>query len=188
MGKRKRHKQNGQETGEITIELPSGFTVSVRSMPPYYLDIIKDAIALPEYPRREIVLAAGDIIFVDYEPEPGQVLEPGDEDYELWVRWMSVDQDRERLEQLRRRARMDFLLANCVYVVNGPYSLDDDEWIANVEAAFDDFVIPAHPGKRKVIFLKTLVLNDQNSMSLVMNSAISEEVSMQGVTNALRGF
>jgi hypothetical protein len=167
--------------------MKSGFTVRVKSLPPYYKDLIDDTIPLPEYPTRTITLAAGDEVEWPYEPKE-EHFEPDHEDYELYVRWKAVDEDIEKLTKLRKTSRRNFLLSNCVDVVDGPYDLDDVEWVQRVEATFEDWSVPTHPGRKYLIFLMTQVITNAEDMEMVIQLSTAAEVSMQGVLNALRSF
>jgi hypothetical protein len=178
--RKKRKKSNKETLNSATIELKSGFTVRITPLPPYYKDLIDDTIPLPDYPTRTITLAAGDEIDWPYEPK--------EEHFELYVRWKAVDIEREELAKLRNRARSDFLLSNCVSVVDGPYDVDDIEWAQKVEAAFEDWRVPTHPGRRYLIFLRTQVLTDTEDLELVIRLSTAAEVTYQGVLHALRTF
>lgn len=190
MGRRNRSKRNRSNLDSLnstTVPMKSGFVVRVKALPPYYKDLLDDTIPLPEYPTRTIILAAGDEIEWPYEPKE-EHFDPDHEDYELYVRWKAVDEERNQLTELRKKARRDFLLSNCVDVVEGPYDLDDVEWVQRVEAAFEDWSVPTHPGRKYLIFLLTQVITDAEDMELVMKLSTAAEVSMQGVLNALRSF
>ena len=100
---------NGGDGGGTKLVMPSGFTIIVHPLPPYYKDIIDNAIPMPSYPKRRILLAAGDIAYMEYNP-PDDDVEYGHEDYELWLKWKSVDEERKVVEEQRKRARIDYLL------------------------------------------------------------------------------
>lgn len=174
-------------TSGVVLDLPSGFTVRVRPMPPYYLDVVDDAMPLPEYPKRSITLVAGDVIYVDYTP-PEQAPNADHEDYDLYMRWLAIDQARRDIGAARKRARMDFLLSTCVDILKGPLDYRNPGWIPKVEAAFPDYQVPEHKGKRLLIFLKTFVISSPDWMEIILRSALAEEATMQGITTALRGF
>jgi hypothetical protein len=185
--KHKKRKSNTESLNSTTVPLKSGFTVCIRPLPPYYKDLIDDTIPLPEYPIRTITLAAGDEIDWPYEPDE-EHFDPEHEDYELYVRWKSVDVERSKLNEIRNRARMDFLLSSCVDVVDGPYDVEDVEWAQKAEAAFEDWTVPTHPGRRHLVFLKTQVITDADDMEMVVGLSTAAEVTMQGILSALRGF
>lgn len=188
-GYQNRRRQNERESAGHEIDLQSGFTVRVKPLPPYYKDLINDNFPLRDYPTRKIRLAAGDVVDWPYKPseeEPSK----DDEDYDLWITWHAVDRDREDTEKQRTRARNDFLLANCVEVLEGPVDFEDDEWVYKVEAAFQEqnYTVPEHPGARLLVFLKTQVITDPTEFEVLVQLSIAPEVRMQGVLNALRGF
>lgn len=185
--RKRRSKSKADSLNSITIPMKSGFTVCIKPLPPYYKDLVNDTIPFPEYPTRIITLAAGDEIDWPYEPKD-EHSDPGHEDYDLYVQWKSVDAERDKRTELRNRARMDFLLSNCVDVVDGPYDVDDIEWAQRAEAAFEDWTVPTHPGRRYLIFLKTQVITDADEMEIVVSLSTAAEVTMQGVITALRGF
>ncbi len=189
MAKRKhnRRKSNTESLNSTTIPLKSGFTVCIRPLPPYYKDLIDDTILLPAYPTRIITLASGDEIDWPYEPDE-EHFDSEHEDYELYVRWKSVDVERNERTDMRNRARMDFLLSSCVDVVDGPYDVDDVEWAHKVEAPFEDWTVPTHPGRRHLVFLKSQVITDAEDMDMVVKLSTAAEVTTQGILSALRGF
>jgi hypothetical protein len=184
---KKRKKTRPEGLNSNIVPMKSGFTVSVTPLPPYYKDLVDDTIPLPEYPTRIIVLASGDEVEWPYEPDD-EHFDPDHEDYDLYVQWKSVDDEINTRTKLRNRARMDFLLSNCVDVVDGPYDVDDVEWVHKVEATFDDWIMPTHPGYKYLIFLKTQVITDANDMEMVVGLSTAAEVTMQGILSALRGF
>lgn len=185
MAKRKKKKQDSLNS--TIIPLRSGFKVRIRPLPPYYKDLIDDTIPLPEYPVRIITLASGDVVEWPYEPKEEHA-DPEHEDYELYVKWKSTDDEVARLEKIRKKSRMDFLLSSCVDVVDGPYDVDDIEWAQRLEAAFEDWSVPTHPGRKYLIFLKTQVITDADEMELIVSLSTAAEVTMQGILSALRGF
>ena len=172
----------------IEIELNSGFTVHVSSLPPYYMDMINDRFPIPEYPSREIALVSGDI--VDWPYEPGEdVPEEDHEDYELFVKWHTVDKKRKEVTNQRNTARVDYLLNMCVEIIDGPIEFDDQESLAyKLETAFPDFHIPEDKGQRRLLFIKHFVITTALELNSIVSSSTSQEVSMQGITSALRGF
>lgn len=182
------HQGHVKESAGVTLNLPSGYSVRVRPMPPYYIDIVEDALPLPEYPKRRIVLTAGDVIEIDYKP-PENMPSEQDADYELYLRWLAADQRRVEVERLRKRARMDYLLSTCVDIVgDGPKSYKNPTWMTEVEAAFPNYKVPVNPGKRRLVFLKTYVISAPEWMDLILRTALAEEATMQGIMSALRSF
>lgn len=177
-----------RESGSgIELNLSSGFTVFVKPLPPYYIDVIEEILPLPEFPTRKIVLAAGDIAEWPYEPTD-EAASPDHEDYTLYAKWKSVKIQRESILQKRDKARKDFLLSNCVRVVTGPVKYESDDWVNRVEAAFENYTVPEHEGKRLLIFLKTQVIATPEELEVIINYALSPEVTVQGIINALQGF
>ena len=172
------------------LPLQSGYVVFIKPLPPYYKDIVNDSIPLPDYPKRKIVLAAGDVIDWLYEPKPEHEAEDH-EDHELWMRWQVAHETKQKGEEIRQRARMDFLLSVCVDVLdgpNGPYEEQNDEWVQRVEAMYPGYKVPTHPGLRRLVFIKTQVVNSVDEMELILKLSTAPEVTMQGILNALQGF
>jgi hypothetical protein len=187
MAKRKRRKKNAESLNVHEVPMKSGFTISIKPLPPYYKDLVDETIPLPEYPIRIITLASGDEVDWPYKPED-EHSDPEHEDYDLYVQWKSVDAKVAKLTKIRNKSRMDFLLSSCVDVVDGPYGVNDDEWAWKVEAAFEGWTMPTHQGRRYLVFLKTQVITDAEDMELVIGLSTSPEVTMQGILSALRGF
>lgn len=167
--------------------LASDYTVFVQPLPPYYKDLVEQQFPLPEYPKRKIQLIAGDVVDWPYEPPDVPVAEDH-VDYDLYMLWNIADKARKEIVILRNVARVDYLLAMCVRVIEGEFTLDSDEWASNLEAAFPNFQVPEHKGKRYLLFLKHVVIRSAEEMDLVISMCTSPEVTMQGVINALRGF
>lgn len=173
---------HGQE-----LSLSSGYTVFIRPLPPYYKDLIEQQLPMPEYPNRKIKLFAGDEVDWPYEP-PKEDISKDHEDYELFVKWHQVDRMRKEVEKIRSVVRVDYLLSMCVDVVDGQYTVEDVEWAERLEAAFDNFKVPEHKGKRYLYFLKHIVITNSDEFSMIISLSTSPEVTMQGIINALRGF
>jgi len=169
------------------IVLSSGYTIFVQPLPPYYRDLIDQQFPLPKYPKRTIELAAGDSVDWPYEP-PDEPVDKDHADYELYVRWHSVTEKREQIEKVISLARVDYLLSMCVNVLDGEFEVSDDDWVDRLEAAFTDFQIPKHKGKRYLYFLKHVVIRTTEEMDMIINMSTSPEVTMQGILAALQGF
>lgn len=185
MAKNKTKSRNS--AGIVLDNLQSGFRIFVKPLPPYYIDLIDDQLPLPQYPKRAIKLLAGDIVYWDYNP-PEDPPDESSEDFELYARWREVDELRQELEKEREIVKRKFLLSNCVTVLDGPFKIDGKDWVDRVEAAFPNFSMPTHEGKKRLIFLQTQVITSVEEMRLVLTSSIAPEVTMQGISNALRGF
>lgn len=171
----------------MVLNLVSGFHIRVKPLPPYYVDLIEDVLPLPEFPTRKLVLAAGDVAEWPYEPKD-EAADPGHEDYSLYMKWKSVERERESITKKRDKARKDFLISNCVVVDDGPIDFQGDDWVNKVEAAFEDYEVPAHYGKRLLVFLKTQVISTPDELELILGFALQQEATMQGIVHALQGF
>jgi len=167
--------------------LSSGYDVFIEPLPPYYKDLIDQQFPLPKYPQRQIKLLAGDVVDWPYEP-PDEELPEDHEDYDLYMMWHTVDRQRKDIIELRNVARVEYLLSMCVTVLDGPYKVEDEEWVDRIEAAFPNFHVPTHKGKRRLLFLKHVVIRTNEEMELILNMCTSPEVTMQGVITALHGF
>jgi len=169
------------------VPLLSGYNVFVTPLPPYYKELVEQRFPLPDYPVRKIELAAGDLVDWPYEP-PKKLVKVDDDDYDLYIQWHIADKNRQEIQRLRNIARIDYLLSMCVAVTDGEYLVEDTEWADKLEAAFTDFQVPAHKGKRYLLFLKHIVITTTEEMDVVISLCTSPEVTMQGIINALQGF
>ncbi len=133
------------------------------------------------------MLAAGDVADWPYEPTK-EAEDPGHEDHQLYLKWKSIERERELTNIKRDRARKDFLLSTCVDVLDGPIEFESEDWMDKVEAAFEDYVVPEHYGKRLLVFLKTQVITTPEEFEMILGYSLSQEVSMQGIIRALQGF
>ena len=177
----------------ITRTLPSGFTIAVTPLPPYYADIIEDIYPERTYPTRKIVLHAGDIYDEPYELPKKEPDHADLEQYGLWLKWHEVDKFNEELKKKKVRMKRDLLLSLCVNILDGPIDIDDDEWIERIEAPFveegkEKSVNLLHKGQKRLLFLKYIVITDLQSLELIMNDTVFKEVSVQGISNALHNF
>lgn len=168
--------------------LSSGFTISVKSLPPYYMDIVQDAIPLLDYPMRTVRLMAGDVDHWPYKPPDDPPNESDTEEFELYRRWHAADEGNRDRQEKRKRAKRDLLLSLCVTVEDGPFSVDDQDWVHRVEGAFEDFKVPKHVGRRELLFLKSQVILEISEFEMIMGLATYSEISMQGVTSAMEGY
>jgi hypothetical protein len=171
-----------------TFKITSGFTISVKPLAPYYMDFIEDYYPMPEFPSRKITLASGDIIDYEYILPEIPPVDTG-EDMDLFIKYKFVEKEREKVTELRARTKRDFLLSTCVFIEpGGPVDFDEKDWEYRVEAAFPKYVIPTHPGKRRLVFLKAIVITTKEDMDLIIQRCLHQEVNMQSVLDALRGF
>ena len=167
----------------------SGYTVAVKPLMPYYMDVIEQAYPYTEYPKRVVKLAAGDEYGFEYTP-PAEPPDVSDVEYELWVKWHYAQEFNDDVDVRRNKARPDFLLANCVIVMDGPRPITDIEWVHEVEAALQpDFHVPKHPGSLFLLFLKTQVIRLPAERDLILETCTSyQEATWQGIYDALRRF
>lgn len=144
---------------------------------------------LLELPKREIILLAGDKYYEDYQI-PDEPPEPDSEDHELYVKTKYVLSRNEEIKGMRNRARRDLLLSTCIEIIDGPEKPEDEQWVQEVEAPFTDmdFQMPMHEGFRRLLFIKMRVLTDTKDAADVQRLALYEEVTEQGISNALHGF
>jgi hypothetical protein len=181
------YKAEPKEPISTELALTSGFVVRIRPLPPYSIDLIEENFPLPEYPKRKISLASGDVVDWEYKPPDIEPEEEG-EDRDLYVLWHLTDQKRQEITKIRHRAKMNFLLSNCVDIVVGPVDIDDPVWIERVEAMYDDYKVPEHSGRKRLVFIKTQVVSTPGEMEMILQMSVAQEVSMQGIMNALQGF
>jgi hypothetical protein len=170
------------------LKLSSGFTVSVRPYPPYYIDFITDAFPFANPVKRKIRLASGDTYEEDYIVPDKLPEDASEEELALYLRHKQVQAHNERATALRERAKRDYLLANCVSIVDGPYDVDSVEWVQQLEASIEDFQAPTHPGKRMLAFMKSQVLRTTSDFTNVIQTSLYMEETMQGILTALQGF
>ena len=168
------------------LDLTSGFTIRVKPLPPYYNDFIEDALPLKPLPRRKLHLAAGDTLDVEYiKPESF----PDDSsERELYVLYVTAEDENKAIEVQRQKYKINFLINNCIEVVDGPCKLTDPEWVAALERSLPNYKVPVDPGLRYVAFVKTQVITTQVEMDEILTSCMFPEVNMQGIVNALLHF
>ena len=151
------------------------------------MDFIEDVLPLPEFPKRKISLASGDVVDYEYTP-PGTPPTRLDEDYDLYVLYKKAERDTEKVAILRKRAKMDFLLSNCIEIGNGPIEFKSHEWEDRLEASLPKYKVPSHPGKKRLAFLKSCVITSKEEMDVIVQRCLLLEVDMQSIYSALRGF
>lgn len=173
-----------------TYGLQSGFVIEITTLPPYYMDFVYAALPLPDYPVRQFTNIAGDTFLLDYEP-PDEVPDVADEDeYLLYMEWHSVQARRAEILEEQAKARRNFLLSNCVFVVDGPYDLDDDDWVVEVEGGLCEYgyKVPSDPAGRRMTFILSKVITSNADWIVVRDNAMYSEISMDGVAAALTGL
>lgn len=140
-------------------------------------------------PTVEIMLASGDIYHHKYDipAEP-----PPEEDIDgtaLYYKALHVIEFNTQQNVLRNKAKRDFLLSTCVHIINGPERYEDDDWVSELEAfAPGKYVVPTHPGARRLLFIKMRVLIYSDELERVMAIATYQEVSESGIGHALSSF
>lgn len=166
------------------LKLPSGFTVTVRMLGPYALDPLADMFKDPGPVKRKVTLLAGDIEYWPYTfPEKVPDKDNDPEEYELYMRYINRNMERQELREKFARARRDFLLLNCVTVDDGPISIEDDGWLDDLLAA--GIPAPESDGERKLLFLKTQVIRTTAGYEDIIRNALAQEVSMEDVLHAM---
>jgi hypothetical protein len=179
---------NMSDSNAVELTLSSGFKVSVTPLPPYYIDWIDDVYPVPKPPMRKLKLAAGDEVEYDYIVPKSAPDEKNIEDYGLYLKYKDFLKKSDEIARSRERAKRDFLLSNCIKILSGPIDIDKDEWEKNVEAPFENYTVPLHPGKRMLAFMKAVVIHSTIDYQAVIKVALYQEVNMQSILNALSSF
>lgn len=171
------------------LELISGFTVGVTPLAPYYMDFIDDTYPLPAMPKRKFTNVAGDVFELSYTP-PDMPPDPDDDHdgYILYMEYLSARECAAEVDALRNRARRDFLISNCVHIVEGPVSLDSSEWLEQLEGGLPGYTVPDHYGERRLVFLKSVVITTLEDWEAIRDAAVYAEITFQGVATALRSL
>jgi hypothetical protein len=160
----------------------------VKPLPPYYLDFIDDQFPFLKPTQRKLKLAAGDILEIEYLPPDVVPNKSNAEEYELYLSYKTVELKNAEILKIRERARIDFLLSNCVVIEDGPVKFEDKDWVIRVEAAFPNYKVPEHLGKRMLAFLKSNVILHAEERSTIVETSCFQEVNLQGIIDALQGF
>jgi hypothetical protein len=178
------------ETKEVGIRLTlsSGFTILVKPLPPYYLDFIDEQLPLQKHPNRKLKLASGETIDIEYLLPESVPEESNIEEYELYIAYKAAEARNVELDKLRDRMRSDFLISNCVRIIDGPIDFNSEDWVTRVEAAHPNYKVPVHPGRRLLAFMKSNVILHAEERSAIVETACFQEVNLQGIIDALCGF
>lgn len=183
-------KVNDKSRIGVELKLSSGYTIFITPLAPYYMDIVGDALPMPELPQREIELLGGDKILWEYIP-PDEMPDKDDEyEFNLYMKWQSINDIRKKIAEDRIRAKRDYLYSTCVEIVEGPEDFSEDGWIDKLEAAFVEkgYQVPEHEGLLRLLFLKSFVIRTQEEADLILQYSMFPEVTMQGILNALNKF
>lgn len=168
--------------------LQSGFVVAVKPLPPYYLDFINEELPLPDLPMRKLTLKSGDVVDFEYiVPDAAPDVTDVDE-FELYMLHKQAIRKRNEVNDIRNKMRQDYLLSTCVDILEGPVDINSDEWIKRIQAALPSYVVPPEPYKRRLAFIKAVVITTLDEQNNILNASIFPEVTMQSITNALQGF
>lgn len=175
----------------VTRILKSGFTIAVTPLPPYYMDVITDIYPVKEYPKREIVLRAGDIYYEEYTPTEDRPEE--EDDLALWLEWHEVKRENKKREERVGRMREELLLSLCVNILDGPIEIDDKSWQDRIVAPFvrdfgENIRLYDTVSQKRLLFIKYVVITTLPEKEQVISDAMFTEVSLQGISNALNGF
>lgn len=171
-----------------SLELTSGFKIEVTPLPPYYLDFIDDICPVPELPKRKLILLTGDEFYHEYtKPEVPPSMDDKEE-YELYLRYVETERKIDKINKERLRHKRDFLLSNCVKIVDGPINIESEEWVSKIEASLPSYKVPSKGAGRVLAFLKAVVITTSEEAEYILNISAFTEVGMQSIVRALRGF
>lgn len=181
---------NENRPDAVETTFASGFTISVTPLPPYYMDVIKRMLPEREYPERKFKNAFGDEFTISYTLPKEEPTVSDRYEYDLYWEWKSVEHHNKGVEAKRKAARENFLLSMCVDVVDGPFTINSEEWVQRLEAPFagENFKMPTHPGVKLLLFLKAVVITRPEEKEWILNKAVYQEVTMQDIGDALHGF
>lgn len=171
------------------MNLQSGFVIELERLTPYYLDYLDLAYPFRDYPMRDVTLTAGDTYQIPYEPDEDALYDASHPDYALYIRYKATEAYNAKLEQIRQRVRVDFLLSTCVRIVSGPYDMHDAEWKSRMEGAFQDngWRLPTHEGELRLLFIKSIIRTEAERAA-ILHQCLYEEVSEQNMYHALNMF
>jgi len=171
-------------------ELQSGFSVRITMLPPYHMDFVEEALPLEKHPVIYFRNVAGDDFQLEYKPPKNPPDPSEEEDYTLYMRWHYVEERNVEIMKERVKARRDFLLCNCVHVVAGPYDLDDDDWVMELEGSLDKYGygIPTHPGAKRLAFIKSKVVTSLEDWEYIKARVVFIEVTFEGIIAAQVGL
>jgi hypothetical protein len=168
------------------LDLTSGFTIKVKPLPPYYNDFIEDALPLKPLPTRKLTLLAGDPVEVEYiKPD---TFPPDPAEQELYLLYTLATDENKKLEAKRQKSKRDYLIVNCIEIVDGPYKVTDQEWVTTLESSLPGYKVPAELGMRFVVFVKTQVITTQVELDEIFTASMYPEVNIQGILAALSHF
>ncbi len=174
------------ETGEPTYRLSSGYTIRVRTLGPYALDPIRDQHRDPgPYTYKVKTAAEGEVDFI-YEPPKDGPPEPGGDEYDLYMAWQAHERRRLVIGQNFERAAREFMMLNCIDIVDGPVSVDDEDWLRRLEGRVDP---PVTWADRLLLFMQTRVFAvPVEEWFGLKEMLVAPEVDMESIFNALRRF
>jgi hypothetical protein len=178
--------------GSTTIKIPSGFTLKIRRVGPYLFE----ATDLPEDkdpgPYLINVTLLGKLQPPGIEVEqiyeqPDEIPDP-EEHPKAWAYyqgWRVWELRRRDIAMRRGARRLNIALLNCVEIVTGPMSMDDDKWIDNLSELSG---VPSNKTERLLMFYKTQVITTQNTRDIINALWTVEEVKVEGLKKALDNF
>jgi len=185
--------------GYTVLKIPSGFTLKLKRLPPFIAETadnkeIEDPgpfritvkllqINMPEAHLEQEIL---------YEPptddEGNYVIPDREKDPSGWVyykEWEAHESKRVDLVRIRGRRRWDFIMLNSIEIVDGPFSLEDQEWLEPLLYMAEE---PKSIGERKLLFLKTQVILPSEAKDVIGFFVRTQEVTMEGLKKAFDSF
>jgi len=179
------------DAGSITLMIPSGYTIRVKRLGPYAFDPLYDRKDLHDPGPMKITVKLMEKIkppgveqIIIYAP-PDEIpdLEEHPQAWLYYQQWMLHEQNRREIGLNFMRARMEFLLALAVDVLDGPNVVEDDAWFRPLSTLIEP---PEDYGNRYMLFLKTQVIRSNLTAELIREFSVIKEVTMEGIKNALR--
>jgi hypothetical protein len=105
-----------------------------------------------------------------------------------WAWWhQNLAYGRKRLDilALREKARVDMMLLAAVRIVDGPYGVDDPEWLRALAGMVGE---PQTHADRLLLFFYTQVLTTTATFEVVKYLATTKEVTIEGIKSAFDRF
>jgi hypothetical protein len=184
------------DLSHTTLIIPGGYKLRVRRAGPYTFDDLDYAPDLmdPGPFMIKVILMEGMISpegieeWVEYRPpeeEPNKDDFPAE--YAYYHQWRAHDNKRRMLSIERMRKKNDRLLLMCIKVLDGPSSVDGDDWLDDIKCTVPEEAVHDR-GSRMLLFIKTQIIQSDLCADILRELTQVEEVTIEGLREAFDSF
>ena len=170
--------------------LSSGYAITVKTLGPFTLDPLRARWKDPGPFTYKVETKGEGVVDFLYDPPktpPPPPLEGNQEEWALYQAYLAHERKRKVILEGFERDSTALVMLNCFEIVDGPGSVEDDEWLERLGPFLD--APPKSKAERLLLFYKTQVFAIPfEEWAAIRQVCVAPEVDLESIFNALEMF